>query len=70
MLAGFLDMPVWLRICLIIYGFLICVFGIGVAVVYDVNVGSFECGYCGKKFAPTLKAYIFSIHTLTARPLN
>lgn len=69
-LASFLTIPTWLRICLIVYGILICIFGLVVAIIYDINVGSFECKYCGKKFVPTTKEYIFSYHTFTKRRLK
>ena len=70
MLAGFLDIPAWLRICLIAYGLLISVSGVGIAVFFDLHVGSFACRYCGKTFIPSAKAYVFSLHTLTARRLT
>lgn len=69
-LASFLTIPTWLRICLIVYGFIICVLGLTVAIYYDINVGSFECKFCGKKFVPTTKAYIFASHTFTKRRLK
>ena len=68
--ASFLDMAAWLRICLIFYGFVIAVFGLAVAAACDVKTGSFVCGHCGKKFAPSAKEYIFSRHTFTARRLK
>lgn len=70
LLAGFLAMPLWLRICLLVYGFLIAVFGIGTAIFYDRKAGSFICKYCGKKFVPSAKAYFISYHTFTARRLK
>lgn len=69
-LASFLTMPTWLRICLIVYGSLVCIMGLIVVVVYDTKIGSFECNYCGKKFVPTAKEYVFSYHTFTKRKLK
>ena len=69
-LASFLNIPIWLRICLIIYGFMVAVCGVGICIFFDINVGSFECKHCGKKFVPTTKAYIFSYHNFTARKLK
>ena len=69
-LASFLNIPIWLRICLIIYGFIVAVCGVGICIFFDINVGSFECKHCGKKFVPTTKAYIFSYHNFTARKLK
>ncbi len=69
-LASFLEIAVWLRICLIIYGFLVAAFGVGILVFLDINIGSFECEHCGKRFVPTAKAYILAYHTLTKRRLQ
>ena len=49
---------------------LISVSGVGIAVFFDLHVGSFACRYCGKTFIPSAKAYVFSLHTLTARRLT
>ncbi|MDE6188872.1 MAG: helix-turn-helix domain-containing protein [Clostridia bacterium] len=69
-LASFLDIAIWLRISLIIYGAIIFVFGLTVAIIYDINIGSFECKYCGKKFAPSTKEYVFAYHSFTKRRLK
>lgn len=70
LLASYLAMPTWLRICLIIYGFVVLVFGLGVAIYYDINVGSFECRHCGKKFTPSTSSYMIAMHSATTRFLK
>lgn len=70
LLAGYVTMPTWLRICLIAYGFIILIFGLGVAVYYDIKTGSFECRHCGKKFTPSVSAYILGMHSATTRFLK
>lgn len=70
LLAGYVTMPTWLRICLIVYGFIILIFGLGVAVYYDIKAGSFECRHCGKKFTPSVSAYILGMHSATTRFLK
>ena len=57
------NMPYYLR-------FMVAVCGVGICIFFDINVGSFECKHCGKKFVPTTKAYIFSYHNFTARKLK
>lgn len=69
-LASFLNIVVWLRFCLIIYGFLVAAFGVGIDVFLDINIGSFECKHCGKRFVPTMKTYILAPHTFTKRKLK
>lgn len=70
LLAGYVSMPTWLRICLIVYGCIILIFGLGVAVYYDIKAGSFECRHCGKKFTPSVSAYILGMHSATTRFLK
>ena len=69
-LSAFLSLDPRLKIALLVYGFAMAVLGVGVAAFADINAGSFVCRRCGKKFAPSAKEYVFSIHTLTARKLR
>ena len=65
--AGYADIDIRLRITLICAAFmniaaitvLLCIMGASSEI--------FECPECGKKFAPTLFAYIIGAHTLTKR---
>lgn len=71
MLAGFLEeITVTVRIILIVFGFLVCVCGTGVACVLDAEAGTFECRKCGERFVPTVKEYVFTTHGLTTRKLK
>lgn len=70
LLAGYIDMPIWLKACLIVYGALIALTGLLVAICYDLKVGSFECRHCGKRFIPKPSAYVFAPHGLTTRYLK
>lgn len=70
LLAGYLLMPTWLQICLIVYGFIVTIFGLGVAIYYDIKAGLFECRRCGKKFTPSTSAYILGLHSATTRFLK
>lgn len=58
------------RILLIVFGALVTVIGIGVAVVLDSEAGAYECPKCHSRFVPTKKAYIMGPHTLTRRKLK
>ncbi len=70
LLAGFLEIKIWLRILLIVYGTLMAIFGLIVAVILDRNAGYYECKYCKTKFVPSYKSYIAGAHTLTKRYLK
>ena len=69
-ISGMLDMPVWLRILLIVIAVLIVGTGIGLACVLDRDAGVYECLHCKERFIPSMKAYIFGAHTLTKRQLK
>ncbi len=43
---------------------------ISYAAKVDYETGVYECRKCGHIFKPTFKAYIFGMHTLTARHLK
>lgn len=70
LLTGYVLMPTWLRICLVVYGFIVTIFGLGVAIYYDIKAGSFECRHCGTKFTPSTSAYILGMHSATTRFLK
>ncbi|MDE7306200.1 MAG: helix-turn-helix domain-containing protein [Clostridia bacterium] len=68
--AGLLNMDIWLRVVLIVIAFIIIVAGISLACVLDRDAGAYECPACGEKFVPSMKSYVFSAHTLTKRKLK
>lgn len=69
-LAGVIDMEVWLRFLLLVIGFIIMVVGIAVACVLDRDAGAFECPECKERFVPDMKAYVMGPHTITKRKLT
>lgn len=60
----------WLRVLIVAIGAVVVCGGIGVAVVLDAAAGTYECPKCGKRFVPTIAAYIAGPHTLTKRKLK
>lgn len=69
-IAGYLQMENWLRILLIVIGFIVIIGGITVACVLELQAGTFECRHCNTRFVPTAKAFIAGPHTLTTRYLK
>ena len=69
-LAGVIEMEVWLRALLLVIGFIIMVVGIAVACVLDRDVGAFECPECKERFVPDMKSYVMGPHTITKRKLT
>ena len=70
LIAGTLEMPIWLRVVLIAIAVLVMMGGIAVAGVLDMDAGTFECKHCGARFKPTAGAYIKGVHTITTRYLK
>ncbi len=64
------DAPIGLRIGGVAMAFIIIVSGIGVCCALTVDAGVYECPVCGKKFIPSMKDFIFGMHTLTKRQLK
>lgn len=70
MLSGFLEMPTYLRIILIVIAFIIIFAGLFVCCILENNAGAFECRHCGHRFVPSMKSYILAPHTITTRFLK
>ncbi len=70
MLSGFLEMETWMRVVLILIGCVTIVTGLIIAIVLEVHSGAFECAKCGKRFMPTMGAYVWGMHTATRRWLK
>ena len=69
-IAAFCDLPVWARITVIVCAFLGIAAVIAPILVVAVNIEVFTCPKCGKRFVPTLTAYILGLHTLRKRRLK
>ena len=69
-LSDLLEMETWLRIVLAVIGFFIICVGIGIACVLERDAGVYECKHCGERFVPTMKAYLFALHTPTSRRMK
>lgn len=70
LLAGYTELNMLIKILLIVYGIIVIILGIGIAIVLDRDTGSFECPNCRTRFVPSMKAYILGPHTITKRYLK
>lgn len=66
-LSGAIEMDTWLRVVLIVIGFIVIVIGIAIACVLDRDAGAYECPECNARFVPDMKEYIMAPHTITKR---
>lgn len=69
-LTGLVEMPVYLRVILIVTGLVVIIGGIAVCCVLDKDAGYYECPKCKKLFVPTIAAYVLGAHMLSTRQLK
>ena len=69
-LADLLEMKIWLQVLLNVIAFVVIGTGIGIACVLERDAGVYECKHCGERFVPTMRAYLFALHTPTSRRMK
>lgn len=69
-IASFVDLPMIVRIILIVFSVAVGVAGIAAAAMLDIKAGYFECPYCKELFVPSMDEYVKSYHTFTKRRLT
>lgn len=69
-IASLLEMPVIVRVALLIFAAAVAATGIGAAAVLDVKAGCYQCPHCHAVFVPTMAQYVKGLHTLTRRRLT
>lgn len=60
--AAFVTMADWLRVCLIVIGFVVFTIGVVYAVKIEQTAGYYECAQCGHKHIPTFGSVLWSMH--------
>lgn len=60
--ASFFQMEDWLRIVLIVGGFIPCLVGIGFAISIEQMAGYYECKKCHHKYVPTYNSVLWAMH--------
>lgn len=70
LLVGIVSIATYLKIILIVLSFIFIFVGLFGLVLLDVNIGYFECAECHERFIPTIKDYVFGMHTLRKRKLK
>lgn len=62
MIASFVEMQEWLRIVLILIGFVPLLVAIPFMIKIEQVAGYYECAECGHRYVPTFKSVFFSAH--------
>lgn len=70
LLVGIVSIATYLKIILIVFSFIFIFVGLFGLVLLDVNIGYFECAECHERFIPSIKDYVFGMHTLKKRKLK
>lgn len=70
LLVGFFSIATYLKIILIVLSFIFIFVGLFGLVLLDVNIGYFECAECHERFIPSIKDYVFGMHTLKKRKMK
>ena len=70
MIAALINMETWLRILLIILGFVIFFVSCLFAVSIEQKAGYYECKNCHNKFVPNYKETLFAMHMGRTRYLR
>ena len=61
--AAFLPMKDWVRIVLIVGGFIPFIIGICFALRIEQTAGYYECQACSHRYVPSFKSVFFAMHT-------
>ena len=65
--ASYVQMEDWLRVLLIVIGFIPFIIGIAWAIRIEQKAGYYECGKCGHKYVPTYSNVLWAMHMMRTR---
>ena len=68
--VSFIEMPVWLRVCLFTAGLILFIVGLGYALKIEQTAGYYECAECGHRYVPTFKSVLWAQHIGRTRKLK
>ena len=60
--ASFIEMPVWLRIVLIVFAFVMIFTVVFIAVGIEQKAGYYECQHCHHRYVPTYRKTNLAMH--------
>ena len=62
LIAGFVEMPDWQRVLIMVSGVIPCAVGFAYSMKIEQHAGYYECKCCGHRYVPTAKAMWSSMH--------
>ena len=60
--AALAPMPDWLRVCLIVAGFIVFIVAMVFALRIEQTAGYYECAECGRRYVPTYRSVLMAPH--------
>ena len=60
--ASFIEMPAWLRVGLIVFGFITFMIGMHHGLKIEQTVGYYECAKCHHKYVPKYASVLWAMH--------
>ena len=60
--ASFVEMVDWIRILLIVLGFILFIFGMHYGLKIEQTAGYYECRKCHHKYVPTYSSVLWAMH--------
>lgn len=65
--ASFFEMEDWLRVLLIVSGFVLAIFGLMIALVIEQKAGYYQCEKCGHRYVPKFSNVLMALHVNRTR---
>ena len=62
-IAAYIHMEAWLRVSMIVFGFILFLAGCFCALRIEQVAGYYECGHCQHRYVPTYQAVNMAMHT-------
>jgi len=68
--AAYVQLENWLRVVLIVTGFIVFLIGIAYALRIEQTAGYYECAKCGHRYVPEYKSVLFAPHINRTRNMR
>jgi len=62
LVAAIVEMPDWLKVCIAVTSFAVCMIGIVFALRIEQTAGYYECRKCKHRYVPTFSRVFFAMH--------
>lgn len=66
-IAAFIEMDDWIRVVLIVTGFVVCLIAVYFGLKIEQEAGYYECNKCHHKYVPTFNSVLWAMHVNRTR---